>query len=156
MLCRGATAQEVQAARAKYGPHANASVVIYMNDAAATAFRAKAAAYPVGAVVIKEKKLGAHHDEAGNWVPAAGDGVGGMIKRAAGYDPEHGDWEYFYFDQSSAYDMSTVVKPAFKVESGRIASCAQCHDAAKRTDYVFGSWENPHNPFAVPTQIKLH
>jgi hypothetical protein len=55
-------------------------------------------------------------------------GVGGMVKRAAGFDPAHGDWEYFYFED-----------PAH-IESGAIATCTGCHASARATDYVFGSW----------------
>jgi hypothetical protein len=51
-----------------------------------------------------------------------------MVKRSSGYDAKHGDWEYFYFEN-----------PA-KIESGRISSCVQCHDSAKKQDYVFGTW----------------
>jgi hypothetical protein len=54
-------------------------------------------------------------------------GVGGMVKRPPGYDPEHGDWEYFYFED-----------PA-KIESGKIGSCVACHAGAGQ-DHVFGSW----------------
>src|SRR5687768_9605684 len=77
------------AARARSGPHAFSSIVIYMNDLAATAFRSGSNAYPVGAVVVKQK-----HKHYGKDVS----GVGGMVKRSAGYDPQHGDWEYFYFE----------------------------------------------------------
>ena len=52
-----------------------------------------------------------------------------MVKRAPGYDPEHGDWEYFYFED-----------PA-KIEQGKIQSCVRCHAGAKATDHVFGTWE---------------
>ena len=55
-------------------------------------------------------------------------GVGGMIKRAPGYDPAHGDWEYFYFE-----------KPE-KIERGRIATCVKCHAYAHTTDHVYGTW----------------
>lgn len=91
-----------------------------MNDLAATAFRSGSNAYPVGAVVVKQK-----HKHYGKDVS----GVGGMVKRSTGYDPQHGDWEYFYFEDPQ------------KIESGRLASCVQCHDAAKQGDHVFGTWD---------------
>ncbi len=50
------------------------------------------------------------------------------MKRSAGYDPEHGDWEYFYFEDRK------------KIESGPIASCIQCRSSAQAHDYVFGNW----------------
>lgn len=138
MLCIGATANQVAQARGQSGPHAFTSVTIYMNDLGAEAFRGGAITYPVGSVVVKEKA--AHHyrdekagepldtDPSGPRWSKAPDGVGGMIKRAPGYDPAHGDWEYFYRD---------AVTP---LEHGRVTSCVKCHSGAAGTDYVFGGW----------------
>ena len=89
-------------------------VNIFMNDRAAAIFSSqKRDRYPIGSIIVKEKQ---------------GRGVGGMIKRTLGFDPEHGDWEYFYFEQPT------------KVETGKISSCVKCHTGAAGTDYVFGSW----------------
>lgn len=133
LLCRGVSQQDVDKARQRAGPHAHTSVRIFMNEVAAGAFRDKTAKYPVGSVIVKEKQgleYDNHRDDrvAGQKVPRTSDGVGGMIKRAAGYDPEHGDWEYFYFEDPT------------KVEHGKIASCVECHRGASATDYVFGGW----------------
>src|SRR3954451_21962846 len=38
MRCRGASQQEVEAARVKFGPHANTGILVYMNKLAADAF----------------------------------------------------------------------------------------------------------------------
>jgi hypothetical protein len=46
----------------------------------------------------------------------------------AGYDPLHGDWDYFYFVDAA------------KVESWRNGSCVQCHQGSAGKDYVFGGW----------------
>ena len=99
--------------RKKHGIHDQAYIGIFMNDAAATTFRGTKSPYPVGSIVLKQKQLR---------------GIGGMIKRSPGYDSDHGDWEYFYFE-----DPNQVV-------SGKIASCVNCHAGASQTDYVFGSW----------------
>jgi hypothetical protein len=129
MLCRGASQRDISEAAKTFGPHAYTTVRIFMNDAASEAFKRKGVAYPVGAIVVKEKK-GQGYFGAGS--PRAAlkthDGVGGMIKREPGYDAGHGDWEYFYFEDAA------------KVESGKIASCVQCHAGAAKNDYVFGSW----------------
>src|SRR5262249_41411779 len=98
MLCRGVTQAEVEAARVKYGQHASAAVVIYMNHAAARAFRQGTNSYPVGSVIVKEKMFGGYFAKDGKPAHDATDGMGGMVKRAPGFDPAHGDWEYFYFD----------------------------------------------------------
>ena len=57
-------------------------------------------------------------------------GVGGMIKRTAGFDPKNGDWEYFYSDKVEGFSI------------GRLQKCAGCHDLVKHTDYVFGGWKH--------------
>ena len=120
MLCRGLTTADIQRAREASGPHALTAVRIHMSDAAMEAFGRPGTKYPVGSVIVKEKS--AHPQGPGH------DGVGGMIKRAPGYDPAHGDWEYFYFEDPAA------------IESGRIASCIACHRGAAARDFVFGHW----------------
>ena len=125
--CVGVSQSTMEAVRARFGPHANAGILIYMNDAAAEAFD-KGTLFPMGAVVVKCKSLHRYRGGDGKWAQHASKGVGGMVKRAPGYDPWHGDWEYFYFDEPT------------KIESGRITSCVSCHESAKSTDYVFGTW----------------
>ncbi|MFM8697623.1 MAG: cytochrome P460 family protein [Phycisphaerales bacterium] len=130
MLCRGVTADELHKARAVSGPHALAAIRVYMNDAAAGTFGQPGATYPVGSVIVKEKV---------SFHPASGrDGIGGMIKRASGYDPAHGDWEYFYREDSGS------------LECGRIDSCIQCHSSAVASDFVFGGWAGKNAPVAAP------
>ena len=132
-LCIGISQQAVDDERKRNGPHAHTSVKIYMNEIAAEAFRDGSTAYPVGSVIVKEK-LGLEYDlidsdgERERKAAKTASGVGGMIKRPPGYDPEHGDWEYLYFED-----------PA-KVEHGKIASCVECHRGVSATDYVFGGW----------------
>jgi hypothetical protein len=45
MLCRGASKEEVDAARTRFGPHGNTGILIYMNKLAADTFGTNAAAY---------------------------------------------------------------------------------------------------------------
>jgi hypothetical protein len=91
MLCRGASKEEVDAARIKFGHHANTGILIYMNKLAAEAFGTNTTAFPVGAVVVKQKTIHGYFDKAGKHVREADTGVGGMVKRAPGYDPAHCD-----------------------------------------------------------------
>ena len=116
-------------ARKTKGPHAHTAIRVVMNESAAQTFDRGAGGYAPGVVIGKQKTLLSTRDgsPAGR-APAVQNGVGGMVKRAPGFDPAHGDWEYFYFDDAT------------KIESGRITSCIACHDAAKDTDYVFGTW----------------
>ena len=128
MLCIGRPQKPVQDTSKTKGPHAHTAITIYMNDSAASTFTAATKPYPVGAIIVKEKKA-----SNSNLHPIqAHDGVGGMIKRAPGYDPDHGDWEYFYFEDPT------------KIESGKIESCFQCHAGAAANDHVFGGWANNH------------
>ncbi len=130
-LCIGVSLGQVEKAREKHGPHANTAITIYMNDPAVKAFPARNQPYPVGSVIIKRKSIHGYNigNSSSRIQPAAHTGVGGMIKRPPGYDPANGDWEYFYFENPK------------QIESGRIASCVQCHVSAKGSDYVFGSWQ---------------
>jgi len=129
MLCRGATQTEVEAARKVSGPHAHTAVSIFMNDVAANTFGKQNTAYPVGSIIVKEKKaLGYWSTTQPREMTKDVDGVGGMVKRSPGYDLAHGDWEYFYFEDAN------------KIESGKMNSCVQCHSAAAGKDYVFGGW----------------
>lgn len=129
MLCVGASEKMVKEAADKHGPHANTSIRIFMNDSASAAFEAGTEPFPVGAVIVKQKAILGFREEASReWVRKAENGVGGMIKRPPGYDSANGDWEYFYFEDQG------------EIESGKIQSCIDCHQEAKSTDFVFGSW----------------
>ncbi len=135
VMCSSATPVGVAEARQRTGPHTTANLLIYMNDVAARDFAAQSKTYSVGAVIVKQKELWVSLPA--NLQPSAQqriEGAGGMIKRAAGYDPAHGDWEYFYFENPATID------------SGRIDSCVRCHTGAKATDYVFGQWAEKHSP----------
>jgi len=128
-LCIGISRERVEVLRMKHGPHANTAILIYMNEPAARAFSTGSAAYPEGAVIVKRKRIHDYVDrKSGKSMRSAENGVGGMVKRAAGFDPTHGDWEYFYFEDVT------------KIEAGRIDSCIRCHEGAKDKDYVFGTW----------------
>jgi hypothetical protein len=128
-LCRGITRADAEAARKQYGPHAHTQVRIFMNHLAAGEFGKRNPTFPVGSVIVKEKTAVPHTSTTRPGKTVKGnDGVGGMIKRADGYDLAHGDWEYFYFEDPAS------------IESGKLASCVKCHSGAPKTDYVFGGW----------------
>jgi hypothetical protein len=128
MLCVGPRLENVDNARKRSGPHAHTSIRIYMNGVAAEHFPNSSKRYPIGSIIIKEKQGLYYGGKTPDRHSKTADGVGGMIKRAAGYDPDNGDWEYFYFEDPS------------KVEHGKIASCIDCHRGAAAKDFVFGSW----------------
>ncbi len=108
----------------RHGPHLKPAIVVRTNPEAFAAFCAKQSPMPVGTVVLKEKHENEDASDRANE-------FGAMIKRAPGYDPEHGDWEYVYGS----------ISPKLTFERGKLASCIACHDAyAKKYDYLFRSY----------------
>jgi Cytochrome P460 len=96
-------------------------VDVYANAVAREALTGSGSgAFPVGAVFVKE------HFEGGQAGGVAKAGAVMMMeKRAAGFDPERGDWRY------------VVVNATGEVEGdGALAGCAACHGEAGR-DHVF-------------------
>lgn len=134
-MCIAAMPDEIDAVKARHGPHAYAEINIYMNERAAATFERNEPAYPVGSVIVKDKLSAvAPRGHADTSAVSESDGVGGMVKRRPGYDAEHHDWEYFYFEDPD------------QIETGRIASCVQCHAGAADRDYVFGDWASAASP----------
>lgn len=130
-MCAPIPVELLKEERLKHGPHALASVLIYMNDLAAQSFTNRTQPYPVGSVIVKKKEVYPHFTEKPGKTIMDEQGVGGMIKREPGYDPANGDWEYFYFEKRD------------KIESGRIATCVKCHANAHEKDHVYGTWRTP-------------
>lgn len=125
-LCGVWTVDYVQGTQ---GPHSDGLIKVYMNDLAKKSYGESTRPYPEGAVIVKEKLnyvITSDNDEDPSLEMT---GLGGMIKRHEGYDPEHGDWEYFYADGET------------NLQRGRIGTCVDCHDNASDRDYVFGKWD---------------
>ena len=108
------------------GPHYRTFIHVYVNGLADETITGGRATFPPGAVIVKEKLI-ADGSVARTGGPVSG--VAGMIKRAPGFDPKNGDWEYFYSDKIA--ELST----------GRLQNCGECHSNAKSTDYVFSVWK---------------
>ncbi len=136
--CRIPTPLEEAIESAASEPASSRSVNVYMNAPAAGALAHRNEQYPVGSVVVKEK-LSLSSDGTTR-IDAVGlhDGIGGMVKRAPGYDPKHGDWEYFYGES-----LETLV-------SGKISNCVECHRLASKSDYVFGHWGSGSYNYPAP------
>jgi hypothetical protein len=115
--CTTPSAAELTADEQRAGPHSNAFVMLYVNAVAKQTIEAGAVPFPTGAVIVKEKLKS----------DASAAAVGGMVKRAPGFDPANGDWEYFYAARSGAF------------ASGRLESCISCHSQARDHDHVFFS-----------------
>ena len=84
-----------------------------------------------GAIIVKEKH-----------VPGAASGelklaaLGFMIKREAGFAPEHKDWDYAYWESGLGV-IATAEQSAY---------CAGCHAGAAETDAVFVDGLVPGGP----------
>lgn len=120
-LCTIPSRAVVEREKQMTGLHYWASVHVYASPAAMPAVTNGLRAFPVGSVIVKEKLT----DD------GKVSGVGGMIKRIAGYDASNGDWEYFYYGRPGEFS------------SGRLPSCVECHRAAKTNDYVYSVWSLP-------------
>jgi hypothetical protein len=107
---------------ARNDPHAEYSIVVRVSPDAVDAYR-EGKPLPHGAVVVKEK----YADAAASGAMQA---YALMTKRAAGFDPAGGDWEYAYIALSG--------EPG--VARGRLAGCAGCHASARERDYLFRSY----------------
>ena len=125
MLCVAFPADDARArheAAGPGGPHAGHSIVVRVSPDAIAAYR-EGRPLPAGAVVVKEK-----YDDASASGPLQAYGV--MIKRAAGYDPRGGDWEYGF----------VTLAPEAAVTRGRLEGCAGCHARARETDHLFRTY----------------
>src|SRR5262245_15032554 len=130
LLCSEPTPEQRRALDAEraerektHGPHHRLlSIVVRTNSEAFLAFHARNN-LPVGAIVVKEK----HQDSDATEPPVE---YAAMIKREAGYDPAHRDWEYVY----------VVTQPERKVTRGKLELCIGCHSNAKDTDYLFRTY----------------
>ncbi|MES2593740.1 MAG: cytochrome P460 family protein [Verrucomicrobiota bacterium] len=115
LLCTEPSPEMIEKLKDAHGPHYTNSIHLYANAVAAPVYKEAKKVLPVGSVIVKEKL-----DE-----QKAVTGIGGMIKRAPGFDPVNGDWEYFYYDDKVGFSQ------------GKLANCAGCHAKTKETDFVF-------------------
>jgi len=126
-LCRLPTLPEQTFADSEHGK--GRALLDWINPGAAAGFSAGGAtAFPVGATIVKEKLVSAST----GFTLAA---LGVMIKRPAGFDVTHGDWEFAYWEPAPG-----LMKGAPQAEY-----CGACHAGARATDFVFfdESWRTP-------------
>lgn len=119
-LCRLPTLRETEFEASIHGTERY--LQDWANALAAQGIAAQGApAFPVGAVIVKEKYAGPDPAQADRVAIAL------MIKRAPGFDPEHGDWDYAYYEPALGI-VQTAEQSAY---------CAQCHAGAAATDFVY-------------------
>src|SRR5262249_15369614 len=115
------------------GPHFEPAIMVYANPTAFQALQADSSSpMPVGSIVVKEKSA---FDEKGYHLVA----YAAMMKRDPGYDPDHGDWEYFY-----AQLVGGLYEPLPEpiVSRGKLQQCIGCHQAAAAKDYLYRQYKD--------------
>jgi hypothetical protein len=120
MLCRTRGPSDYERERERAGPHAFAQVHLYVHGVDGALFAQPERQFPVGTIVVKEKLT----------PDLTAEGIGGMQKMEPGYDPEGGDWRYFYWSQADGFT------------AGRLDNCRSCHLGAKASDFVFAVGSN--------------
>ena len=125
-LCRAPSAAEQDFAASVHGKELY--LLDWLNEGAQTGYLQQGSApFAVGTAIVKEKLVrnGSDYDVAA---------LGIMIKRQAGFDATHGDWEFGYWEPSSGL-VSGDTEATY---------CGACH-ATSSTDFVFldDSWRTP-------------
>jgi hypothetical protein len=119
--CTAPTPEEFEEEKAKYGPHLLELLNLYANEAAQAELMKQERKFPAGAVIVKESLNNKKEFVSLN----------GMQKMPPGYDPEGGDWKYFYSDGSG------------KFSEGKLDACRACHMRTPATDHVYSGGEAP-------------
>lgn len=114
----------------KHDTHGSTFGVVYANDLAREALsndgRAK---FPVGSIIVREK-LASREATQPELVVV-------MIKRASGFNPAGGDWEFITAD-------GTLTKVRERQKKG---SCLDCHSSQADRDFVFPATPSPKSDF---------
>ena len=120
-LCRAPTPLEQAFSTSEHGNH---RLIREWDNALAVGSMGDSGRYPFapGAAIVKEKLV---RSDGGLLVVA----LGLMFKRRPGFDAAHGDWDFAYWEQGSGLLSGAV----------QSAHCADCHTAARETDFVFAA-----------------
>lgn len=106
-------------------PHENQQTesfgMVYANDLAKTEFDKKKPRFPVGSMIVREKRAAADSTSPEVFIA--------MVKREKGFSRKTGDWEFLTFGAD------------LKMQKRETKSdCAKCHGEAKKTDWVFRTY----------------
>ena len=125
-LCRLPSLPEQRFADSEHGK--GLLLLDYLNASAKQGADAKATRFALGAAIVKEKLMA----EAAGQLAVVARGL--MIKRAPGFDPAHGDWQFGYWEPSTGLSSGPASQDY----------CGGCHASAE-TDFVFldQSWRQP-------------
>lgn len=101
-----------------HSPHGEHWIHVFVSPSGTNAMTTGKGTYPEGAVILKQKFSDAAGEKTEFYT--------GMRKRARGYNPDLGDWEFFMLD-SGGYTVTA---------RGKIESCMDCHTRYPTTDFV--------------------
>ncbi len=125
LLCRGVMPEEREYYQ-KENPHFDRYITVYVNPIGETAMM-KGGEFPVGSIIVKEKQPG------GSVLLKPGGPMllnTVMIKRAKGYNPACGDWQFAAIDGFTA-----------KLNGdGKLESCMFCHKDQAKQDFVYRTY----------------
>jgi len=122
--------------RKKRDTHDSTFGVVYANDLAREALASEGRTkFPVGSVIVREKLA---RPEA-----AQPELVAVMIKRAHGFSPKGGDWEFLTTN-------GTLTKVRERQKKG---SCLNCHSSQADRDFVFPPPSPKSEPVNVPPKL---
>ena len=94
--------------------------MVYVNDIARDAMSSRQPEkFPAGSIIVREK-LAKRNDTQPQLLAV-------MVKRAAGFSPKSGDWEYLVVNGG----LTGVT------ERQKEGSCSGCHTTQKERDFVF-------------------
>ena len=107
-------------------PHHDKYITVYVNDVGRKAMLEELKpGFPEKSVIVKEKL-----PDAASQSPEL---LTVMIKRAKGFNPESGDWEYMVTDGGGT-----------RLETrGKLENCQSCHLTKPDSDYVFRTYLSP-------------
>lgn len=116
-LCGAPTQKQVK--METNNPHMDKFITVYVNNTGRHAMmEERTPRFPPGSVIVKEK-LATKDSSMPELLTV-------MKKRAAGYDPVNGNWEYIALDGSGKTIQAR----------GKLEPCQACHLLVKDTDYV--------------------
>jgi hypothetical protein len=95
---------------------------VYANNLAKTEIEKTKPNFPVGSIIVREKRL--RIDDFTPQITIA------MVKREKGFSRKTGDWEFFTFNGADLKLNKRETK----------SDCAKCHANAKETDWVFKTY----------------
>ena len=101
-----------------HDPDSTSFGVVYVNDVGREAMASASTPFPVGSIIVREKRPR---------IDAQPELLAVMVKGARGFNRKAGDWEFLVMDGNG----STVK------ERQKFGGCQQCHASQRNVDFVF-------------------